>query len=140
MEVVMNESSPMPRVRIRVDFNAGCSVGPGKVALMEAIEREGSLTLAARNLAMSYRRAWLLLDDLNSSFATPMVETAVGGSGGGGARLTDAGHALVRLYRALEQGTTSLAARHMRAFRPRRKAGHAAHRRKPLALRGRARS
>jgi molybdate transport system regulatory protein len=123
-----------------VDFSAGCSVGPGKVSLLEAIERAGSLTLAARDLAMSYRRAWLLLNDLNRSFAAPMVETAVGGSGGGGARLTDAGHALVRLFRTLEQGTTRLAARHMRTFMPRRKRERTANRRKPLALRGRARS
>ena len=65
-------SSPVPRVRIRVDLAPGCSLGPGKVSLLEAIETEGSLTLAARRLAMSYRRAWNLLDDLNRSFATPI--------------------------------------------------------------------
>ena len=131
----MPAASTMPRVRIRVDFSPGCSVGPGKVALLEAIERAGSLTLAARELEMSYRRAWLLLDDLNRSFATPMVETAVGGAGGGGARLTDAGHALVRLFRTLERGTTRLATRHMRAIRPRGKGKRATTRRRPLARR-----
>ena len=134
----MQSIQSRPRVRIRVDLAPGCSVGPGKVLLLEAIEREGSLTLAARGLEMSYRRAWMLLDDLNRSFATPMVETAVGGSGGGGANLTEAGYALVRLFRALERGTTRLAARHMRAFRPRqKKAYHTTTRRKPLALRAR---
>jgi molybdate transport system regulatory protein len=134
----MSTSSTRPRVRIRVDFAPGCSVGPGKVLLLEAIEREGSLTLAARGLEMSYRRAWVLLDDLNRSFAAPMVETAVGGSGGGGASLTEAGYALVRWFRALERGTTRLAARHMRAFRLReKKASRTAIRRKPLALRAR---
>jgi len=85
--------------------------------LLEAIETEGSLTLAARRLAMSYRRAWNLLDDLNRSFATPMVETAVGGRSGGGARLTGSGRALIRAFRDLERGTKRLAGK-MRKFSP----------------------
>jgi molybdate transport system regulatory protein len=129
-------TSPAPHVRIRVDFAPGCSVGPGKVSLLEAIESEGSLTLAARLLAMSYRRAWNLLDDLNQSFAAPMVETAVGGKSGGGARLTDSGRALIRVFRDLERGTERLAARRMKEFSPRR-ARHASGRATPLSPRGR---
>jgi molybdate transport system regulatory protein len=130
-------SGVAPNVRIRVDFAPGCSVGPGKVALLEAIESEGSLTLAAQRLAMSYRRAWNLLDDLNRSFDTPMIETAVGGARGGGARVTDSGHALIVLFRELERGTRRLAARHLRALRPRRAGKRVVQRRKPLAPRGR---
>jgi molybdate transport system regulatory protein len=94
-----------PVVRFRVDFAASCSVGPGKIALLESIERSGSLSQAARELGMSYRRAWLLLASLNASFREPVVVTATGGRGGGGARLTRFGRELVRLFRAFEQDT-----------------------------------
>jgi molybdate transport system regulatory protein len=130
-------SSPGPRVRIRVDLAPGCSLGPGKVSLLEAIEVEGSLTLAARRLEMSYRRAWNLLDDLNRSFAMPMVETAVGGRSGGGAQLTESGRALIHAFRELERGTARLAGK-MRKFSPPRGRRSATGRITPLPLRGRA--
>lgn len=106
-----------PRVRIRVDFSGTCAVGPGKIALLEGIQRLGSLSLAARDLGMSYRRAWLLLSDLNSSFDEPAVTTAVGGVRGGGARVTRFGLALVGSFRELELAAHRLADRHMRRFR-----------------------
>jgi len=112
-----------PRVRIRVDFSGACAVGPGKIALLEGIERLGSLSLAARDLGMSYRRAWLLLSDLNSSFGEPAATTAVGGIRGGGAQVTEFGRALVRGFRTLERDALRLADRHMRDFRPPRKTG-----------------
>ena len=105
-----------PRLRIRVDLTPDCSIGPGKVALLEAIEREGSLSVAARSIEMSYRRAWNLLDDLNRSFAQTVVSTAVGGVQGGGARLTDFGLALVKAFRALEDAALPLARAHLRKF------------------------
>ncbi len=99
----------MTQVRFRVDFAAGCSIGPGKVELLEGIERTGSLRQAARGLKMSYRRAWLLLDQLNHSFATPVTTATVGGSGGGGAALTPLGTALIRAYRAFDREVQALA-------------------------------
>lgn len=132
-------SRPVPRVRIRLDFAAGCSVGPGKVALLEAIDSEGSLTLAARRLAMSYRRAWNLLDDLNRSFSMSMVETAVGGEAGGGTKLTRSGRAMIRMFRDLERGAARIATPRMKRFRPsgkRMKSSSAV----PLARRVRSRS
>jgi molybdate transport system regulatory protein len=87
-------------VRFRLDLSPGCSIGPGKIALLEEIARTGSLREAARQLKMSYRRAWLLLDDVNHSFTAPVSEMSVGGAGGGGARLTPFGIELVRRYRA----------------------------------------
>lgn len=99
----------MTQVRFRVDFTAGCSIGPGKVALLEGIGRTGSLRQAARGLGMSYRRAWLLLDQINHSFATPATTATVGGAGGGGAALTAFGEQLVRRYRSLERDIQSLA-------------------------------
>ena len=108
----------VPQLRIRVDLAPGCSVGPGKISLLEAIDREGSLSVAARSIGLSYRRAWNLLDDLNRSFANPVVATAVGGASGGGARVTDFGHSLVAEFRALERGAMRLAATRMRRFSP----------------------
>jgi molybdate transport system regulatory protein len=108
-------------VRIRVDLAPGVSVGPGKVSLLEAIERDGSLSSAARRLKMSYRRAWMLLDDLNRSFSSPVVTTAVGGQRGGGARLTDFGRALVQSYRALERDAARAARRRLKEFGPRKR-------------------
>lgn len=86
----------------RVDFGPQCSVGPGKIALLENIGATGSLSEAARRLKMSYRRAWLLLEDLNTSFQQPVAELSVGGRGGGGASLTPFGTELVNAYRRLE--------------------------------------
>lgn len=95
-------------VRFRVDFACGCSIGPGKVALLEGIGRAGSLRQAARDLGMSYRRAWLLLDQINQSFITAATTATVGGAGGGGAQLTPFGEELIRRYRALERRIGSL--------------------------------
>jgi len=71
-------------VSFRVDFSPDCAVGPGKIALLEHISSTGSLSEAARKLKMSYRRAWLLLEDLNTSFQQPVAQMSVGGRGGGG--------------------------------------------------------
>jgi molybdate transport system regulatory protein len=89
-------------VSFRVDFSPKCAVGPGKIALLEHIGATGSLSEAARKLKMSYRRAWLLLEDLNTSFQQPVAEMSVGGRGGGGASLTTFGADLVTAYRSLE--------------------------------------
>ena len=122
-----------PRLRIRVDLSPDCSIGPGKVALLEAIAREGSLSVAARTIDMSYRRAWNLLDDLNQSFAEAVVSTATGGVQGGGAQLTDFGRELVKAFRALERAALPLARTHLRKFRVRKRRAPAS--RKPLARR-----
>jgi molybdate transport system regulatory protein len=94
-------SSEFPEIRFRVDFD-GCSVGIGKIRLLEAVERTGSLSQAARAIAMSYRRAWLLIDSMNSEFDIRVVSASVGGSGGGGAKVTSFGKTLIEAYRELE--------------------------------------
>ena len=103
-----------PTVRVRIDFATLCSVGPGKIALLEAIDRTGSLSQAARDLGMSYRRGWQLLWSLNTSFRRRSVVTAKGGRGGGGARVTPFGRELIRRYRAFERDAE---ARAVRAFK-----------------------
>ena len=104
-----------PAVRFRVDFGRDGAVGPGKIALLEHIGTGGSLSQAARELGMSYRRAWQLLESLNSSFREPVVLTAKGGRCGGGARLTAFGRLLIGVYREFDAEMQKRAAR---SFRP----------------------
>jgi molybdate transport system regulatory protein len=78
-------------VRFRVDFDNDHSIGVGKIVLLEGVARTGSLSRAARDLDMSYRRAWLFVEDVKLSFDQPVVESSAGGSHGGGALLTDFG-------------------------------------------------
>ena len=95
---------------------SGARIGPGKVAVLEEIARSGSISAAGRVLRMSYRRTWELVEDLNRSLGTPVVETAAGGSGGGGAVLTRAGKAVVERYRAIEMDTALAARKHLQAL------------------------
>ena len=90
---------------------AALAIGPGKVALLEAIARTGSISSAARALGMSYRRAWLLVDETNRCLVHPAVRTVSGGPRGGGTALTPTGDELVRRYRMLETATEAAAAR-----------------------------
>lgn len=100
-----------PHAHIRLDFSGTSSIGPGKIGLLEGIERTGSLSAAARTLGMSYRRAWLLLHSTNEGFLQPVVELSVGGKDGGGTRLTDFGRQLIADYRAFEAEVDALASR-----------------------------
>jgi molybdate transport system regulatory protein len=109
---------PAPVIRFRIDFASNCNVGPGKIDLLEAIHRTGSLSQAARDLHMSYRRAWLLIDSLKSSFQESVTVAATGGKGGGGVTLTRFGKRLIRSYRALEHDIAMLAARRLRDVSP----------------------
>lgn len=88
---------------LRIDFDEGRALGPGKVRLLELVGETGSISAAGRAMGMSYRRAWLLVDALNRTFRTPVVETREGGAGGGGATLTSFGTGLVKSYRAMER-------------------------------------
>ena len=97
----MNQT-PRLDIRLRIDFGATSSLGPGKIVLLEQIARTGSLSQAARELGMSYRRAWQLFDDLNHSFNEPVARASVGGAGGGGVQLTAFGAALIGAYREVE--------------------------------------
>lgn len=94
---------PRLDIRLRIDFGSKASIGPGKVALLEHIDRVGSLSQAARELGLSYRRAWLLLDDLNHSFTGPVAIASVGGVGGGGVQLTQFAKELIAAYREVER-------------------------------------
>ncbi len=90
------------RLTIRLDFDFGRRLGAGKIALLESIEKTGSISAAGRAHQMSYRRAWLLVDELNQIFAAPLVAAHHGGVKGGGAALTEQGRRVVALYRGAE--------------------------------------
>jgi molybdate transport system regulatory protein len=92
----------MTRLTLRIDFGASRAIGPGKIRLLELIAETGSISAAGRAMAMSYRRAWLLVDTLNQTFQSPVVETRGGGTGGGGASLTQFGVSLIEDYRTME--------------------------------------
>ena len=104
------------RLSIRLDLASGARIGPGKVAVLEEIGRSGSISAAGRVLRMSYRRTWQLVEELNRSLGTPVVETAAGGSGGGGAVLTEAGRTIIERYRAIEMDTALAARKHLLAL------------------------
>jgi molybdate transport system regulatory protein len=110
-------------VRFRVDFGNRSSVGLGKIELLEGIARTGSLSQAARDMRMSYRRAWLLLEDLNVSFDRRVARAQVGGRGGGGVVLTPFGFNLVAGYRRLESSLQPLARTCLEEFGRRIKSG-----------------
>jgi molybdate transport system regulatory protein len=96
-----------PRLTLRVDLGGGRALGPGKVRLLEAIEKTGSITQAGKALGMSYRRAWLLADDMNSCFRDAVISAQPGGAHGGGATLTPFGRKLIERYRAIENDAIS---------------------------------
>ena len=101
-------SKPSAKFRLRVTVGDIIAIGPGKILLLEAIAETGSITAAARQLDMSYRRAWLLLDELNRSLRQPAVDSAQGGAHGGGSGLTQVGRELIDTYRRIED-TAALA-------------------------------
>jgi molybdate transport system regulatory protein len=105
----------MPRVKVSIVFESGARIGPGKARLLESIRDTGSISAAARDMQMSYKRAWMLLDSMNQAFTEPVVSAAPGGPGGGGATLTAFGAEVLERYRrvhaqAAESAAADLAA------------------------------
>ena len=102
------------RLTLRVDLGEDRAIGPGKIRLLEAIRDTGSITKAGIALGMSYRRAWLLVDDMNHCFREPVAAAHAGGSHGGGAALTSFGRNLIDQYRAIEAEAHSATAPRLR--------------------------
>src|SRR5258708_9230062 len=97
------------RLTLRLDFATGRRLGPGKIALLEAIRRTGSISAAGREFGMAYRPARLLTDELNHMFAQPLVQTRGGGKNDGGPVLTALGTQVLALYLAAESKVTTSA-------------------------------
>ncbi|MBC8038626.1 MAG: LysR family transcriptional regulator [Rhizobiales bacterium] len=108
--------SDFPHATFRIEMAPGKRLGPGKIRLLELVGKTGSISAAARAMEMSYRRAWLLIEESNGLFAAPLVESSTGGVGGGGARLTDLGHSVIAAYRAIETEAAALVARRLAKF------------------------
>ena len=106
----------MARLKLTVVLVSGARIGPGKAKLLEGIRDSGSISAAAREMDMSYKRAWLLLDSINQAFEMPAVVAATGGQRDGGARLTDFGRELLERYRRIEAKVTDEFAEDLRAL------------------------
>ena len=104
------------KIFLRLDLASNVRLGPGKIRLLEEIARLGSISAAGRALKMSYRRAWLLVDDLNSCFRAPVVATRLGGAGGGKAGVTPLGRSVIRAYRAMEKDAERICRRRSTAL------------------------
>lgn len=105
-----------PYASFRIELGPDKRLGPGKISLLELVGSTGSISAAARAMGMSYRRAWLLIEESNGLFASPLVVSSTGGAGGGGAKLTKLGNEVIAAYRALEVETTKLVARRLARF------------------------
>ena len=97
-------------LRLRLLFGDRLVFGPGKAELLARIGETGSIAAAGRTMGMSYKRAWALVEEMNAAFRSPLVASARGGAGGGGARLTDAGREVLEAYRAILALTRAAAA------------------------------
>jgi molybdate transport system regulatory protein len=104
------------QLSIRIDLETGGRIGPGKVALLEAISKTGSISAAARLMNMSYRRAWLLVDATNKLLRKPAVTTVIGGGSHGGAILTAVGQEIIQHYHSIEMLTRAAARGEFQAF------------------------
>ena len=110
-------TKPAPRLRLRLYFGDALMLGPGKADLLEGIRDTGSIAAAGRAMSMSYKRAWSLVDEMNTAFESPLVDSARGGAKGGGARLTQAGETVLAHYRKLEDITSEAGAARISALR-----------------------
>lgn len=107
---------PSARLKLRLLFGEHV-LGPGKAELLEHIQTSGSISAAGRAMKMSYKRAWMLVEEMNATFRDPLVESARGGIGGGGARLTPTGLAVLAHFRAVEDATARAGAEDIEALR-----------------------
>ena len=111
-----SSSQSLPSLSIRIDLDSERSIGPGKILLLENILSCGSISAAGRAMNMSYRRAWLLVDEINRICRRDAVERKAGGKKGGGAALTPFGLSLVARYRKIERSAEVAARKELRAL------------------------
>lgn len=95
-------SKPRLKLKLQLDDN-DTLIGPGKIALLKAIQKEHSLSQAAKSINMSYRKAWLLIQELNESLSGPVLVTQTGGQSGGGSELTEMATTIIAIYEQLTQ-------------------------------------
>ena len=113
----MQNSKSLPSLSVRIDLDPEGRIGPGKIALLENIDKNGSISAAGRAMDMSYKRAWDLVDEINRICRQAAVERQTGGKNGGGAVLTAFGISLVSRYRKIERDAASAARKELQALR-----------------------
>jgi molybdate transport system regulatory protein len=97
-------------LKIRIMHEGAIILGPGRADLLDLIALTGSIAAAGRHMGMSYKRAWALVEAMNSTFTTPLVEAVKGGAGGGGASLTPTGREMLAAYRQMQAAATAASA------------------------------
>ncbi len=122
-DVAMTTKIPSQKVRhpgiglrLRIILGDDAMLGPGKAELLERIRDTGSISAAGRQMAMSYKRAWMLVEEMNAAFAEPLVDSARGGTGGGGAQLSAFGGDVLARYRAVERAAAEAGAKEIAAL------------------------
>jgi len=126
--MLKSAATSLPTLSVRIDLNTEGRIGPGKIRLLENIQRCGSISAAGRAMDMSYKRAWDLVDEINRLCRQAAVERQIGGKNGGGAVLTPFGTSLVARYRKIERDAANAARKDLRALqtdigRPGKRAG-----------------
>lgn len=113
-----SKTSTALRAQLRIMLESEIAFGPGKADLLEAIRDTGSISAAGKKMAMSYRRAWLLVDTMNRCFQQPLVDTAKGGAQGGGTTLTELGEQVLSHYRQLQDEVALISEKHFATLKP----------------------
>jgi molybdate transport system regulatory protein len=112
----MARAARYPGLTLRILGRRSPAMGPGRADLLERIEQSGSISAAAREMGMSYRRAWQLIEAINESFSEPLVVKVTGGRKGGGAELTPLGRKVVERFRRMEGKASAAIAGDVEAF------------------------
>ena len=106
----------MARLKVSIVFDSGARIGPGKIKLLQSVRDTGSISAAAREMGMAYKRAWLLLDSINQAFEDPVVAGSPGGRPGGGAALTPFGLMLLERIGKIESAAVAITRKEMAAL------------------------
>ena len=114
----LKDQKSLLRAQLRLMLGDEVAFGPGKADLLDAIHETGSISSAGKKMGMSYRRAWLLADTMNRCFQQPLIDTAKGGSHGGGTKLTEFGKEVLQQYRAAQSEITLVTDKHFKTLQP----------------------
>ncbi len=95
------------KAKFWLELNSKCSIGLGKIELLKKIQKLGSISKAAKEMGMSYKHAWQMVEEMNSCFSSPLVVKKKGGLQGGGTTLTEKGKKLLEFFSNLDSELSS---------------------------------